>query len=263
MSEQYLVNISGSMIGWDKPQERLEQAFSQEEFVLFSQSIVRLAPSTDRRPHFEVFVRLQEEETNLVPPGTFLPVLEAWDLGPQLDRYVVRKLLAWYQATSRDDWGIAHVNLCNGTPTDADFSSYVASQAKPLQAAQYLCFEFPGAEKAYPASFPALARGLKKIGCRISVGATDDETISFQPMKDFRADFLKIGSRLVQHLTNDEAAVAEVKTAARACRTFGVQTIAQYVESAATLNIVKKLDISFAQGYGVSRPGPLTVPGKD
>jgi EAL domain-containing protein (putative c-di-GMP-specific phosphodiesterase class I) len=78
-------------------------------------------------------------------------------------------------------------------------------------------------------------------------------------MKDFRADFLKIGSRLIQHLVDDEAAVAEVKTASRACRTFGVQTIAQYVENTATLNMLKKLAIGFAQGYGISRPGPLAA----
>jgi EAL domain-containing protein (putative c-di-GMP-specific phosphodiesterase class I) len=36
-----------------------------------------------------------------------------------------------------------------------------------------------------------------------------------------------------------------------------VQTIAQSVENAPTLNALRKLDITFAQGYGISRPSPL------
>src|SRR3954471_18486760 len=120
-SERYLVSIGGSTTGWDRPLDKLAAAFEQKQFILFGQSIVRLAASTDKRPHFEVFVRLEEEEQNLTPPGTFLPLLEHHNLGPKLDRYVVRTLLEWYVTTSKDTWGIAHLNLCDGTLQDKDF----------------------------------------------------------------------------------------------------------------------------------------------
>jgi EAL domain-containing protein (putative c-di-GMP-specific phosphodiesterase class I) len=39
-----------------------------------------------------------------------------------------------------------------------------------------------------------------------------------------------------------------------------VQTIAQYVESAPTLTLLRKFDIDFAQGYGISKPVPWPKP---
>jgi EAL domain-containing protein (putative c-di-GMP-specific phosphodiesterase class I) len=259
--ERYLVNMGGSSTGWDRPLAKLTAAFEQKEFILFSQLIVRLAASPDRRQHFEVFIRLQEEEQNLAPPGTFLPMLEYYSLGPQLDRYVLRNLLDWYRTLRKDDWGLSHLNLCAGTLADQDFCAFVEAECKRKQVgAEYLCFEFPGNEGDYPAGALALARGLKKLGCLISVGATESEGISFRPIKTLQADFLKIGGHLIQQLAQSESAQVEVKTAARACQSFDVQTIGQFVENAPTLNALRKLNINFAQGYGISKPGLLMRP---
>jgi EAL domain-containing protein (putative c-di-GMP-specific phosphodiesterase class I) len=85
----------------------------------------------------------------------------------------------------------------------------------------------------------------------------DNGEIPFRPIKEFGASFVKIGGRLMQELAQSEATVAEVRAAANACRTFDVQTIAQNVENVPTLDLLRKLGIGFAQGYGIARPGPL------
>ncbi len=261
--QRYLVSLAGTISGWDKPQEKLRKAFAEEEFILYGQSIVRLLPAGDKKPHFEVFVRLQEEEQHLAPPGTFLPMLDYYNLGPQLDRYVVHRLLNSFGKKRPGEWGIAHLNLCSGTFADKEFCSFVSEELGREQVpGDCLCFEFPGKEADFPASAQALAENFKKIGCHISVGAMDDDSIAFKPIKELRADFLKIGGGLIRNLATNEAAAAEVRTAARACRSFDVQTIAQYVESAPTLTLLRKLEIDFAQGYGISKPAPLASAAK-
>lgn len=260
--DRYLVSVAGTIGGWDEPRDKLDRAFSQNEFILFSQSIVKLVAGGDKRAHFEVFVRLQEEEQHLIPPGTFLPILEHFNLGSALDRYVVSKLLAGYRTIRREQrGGVAHLNMCAATLADPDFGNFVGAELKRNEiGGDALCFEFPGKETSYPASAIALAEGLRKIGCGISVGAMDDENIPFRPIKELGAHFLKIGGRLIQDLARDQAIEVEVKTAAHACRSFDVQTIAQNVEDAPTLNMLRKLQISFAQGYGISRPAALGIP---
>ena len=255
--QRYLVSLAGAISGWDQSEEKLRKAFADNEFILYGQSIVRLLPAGDKRPHFEVFVRLLEEEQQLIPPGTFLPLLEHYNLAPQLDRYVVHTLLDSYEKKGPGEWGIAHLNLCVSTFSDQEFCVYVGDEIKRTRVpAEFLCFEFPGGESALPADAQQLAEGIKKIGCRISVGAVEDDSISFKPIKELHADYLKIGGGLIRNL-EDHAAAAEVRTAARACRSFDVQTIAQYVESAPTLTVLRKLEIDFAQGYGISKPAPL------
>jgi EAL domain-containing protein (putative c-di-GMP-specific phosphodiesterase class I) len=123
--ETYLVSVADTTSGWDKPQEKLRRAFTQNEFILFSQSIIKLAPGGEKRAHFEVFIRLQEEEQHLIPPGSFLPMLEYFNLGPILDRYVLRKLLGAYRSIKPEKRGVAHLNLCGDTLADPDFCAFV------------------------------------------------------------------------------------------------------------------------------------------
>ncbi len=161
--EGYLVSVAGGASGWDNPQEKFARAFSQNEFILFSQSIVKLAPREDKRAHFEIFVRLQEEEKHLIPPGSFLEMLEQLNLGPELDRYVVRKLLAWHRSLRPEQRGVAHLNLCSSTLADPDFASIVGAELKQNKiGGDALCFEFPGDAASFPAGAAALAEALQK-----------------------------------------------------------------------------------------------------
>jgi EAL domain-containing protein (putative c-di-GMP-specific phosphodiesterase class I) len=57
--------------------------------------------------------------------------------------------------------------------------------------------------------------------------------------------------------SKDLALVQSVVTLARG---LGVMTIAEYVEDAAVLDIVRREGISFAQGYHIGRPGPTLYP---
>ena len=257
-SEGYLVDLSSTVTGWDKPREKLRKAFSQNEFILYSQPIIKLGPGERGREHFEVFIRMKEEEDLMIPPGSFLPMLEYFSLGPTLDRYVLRKLLESYRSIKPGQRGIAHVGLCNDTLASPEFCAFVQEELKRTKTAgELLCFQFPGNEVNDPTSTAALADGLKKIGCQLSVGAMDDKEISFDAIKQFGARFLKISGRLMQGLEQSESIAAEVGAVASKCRWLGVQTIAQNVDNALTLDLLRKLDISFAQGHGIASPAPL------
>mgnify|MGYP003339416733 CR=1 FL=1 len=254
----YLLNVTATMSGWDKPQEKLRQAFTNNEFVLYTQPIIKIGKGAEKRGHFEVFVRLQEEEKHQLQPGSFLPMLEHYCLCPTLDRYVVRKLLAHLRSLKPEQRSVAHLNLCNATLADPDFCDFVTAEIYATELLpELLCFEIPGRETNYPASAVALAENLKEIGCQISIGAMEDGEIPFGPLKELGANYLKLGSRLVNEIAVSEAVAAAVKTAAQACRSFDVQTIAQYVEDVPTLNALRRAEVGFAQGYGIGRPAPL------
>src|SRR5262245_39740416 len=129
-------------------------------------------------------------------------MLEHFHLGPKLDRYVVSKLLAWFRTRKTEIGGIAHLNLCSETFVDQDFCPFVEAELKTMKiGGDSLCFEFPGNEAECPST--AIAEGLRKIGCQVSVGAIDDENIQFHQMRELGATFLKIGRRLIQELTSN------------------------------------------------------------
>ena len=63
----------------------LTGALTRDRFLLYCQPIVQVdAPQADQH-FFEVLVRFRDEEEGLLPPGSFIPVLQDAGLMP-LDR---------------------------------------------------------------------------------------------------------------------------------------------------------------------------------
>src|SRR5262252_4179515 len=87
---------------------RLVAALQGDEFVLYAQSIVPLGSGADDWPFQEIFVRFAEEDAKLLPPGSFLPVLDEFHLLPFLDRWVVNRLARWVRSglSIKPEWHI-------------------------------------------------------------------------------------------------------------------------------------------------------------
>ena len=117
---------SGAQVpDWEEPVERLVQALEQDEFELYAQRIVAL-DKPKAAPMAEVLLRMRQDEHLLLPPGSFLPVFERCGMMPELDRWVVRQVLAGLARGSR--MPCFAVNVSAQTLSDADFVSYVAAE---------------------------------------------------------------------------------------------------------------------------------------
>jgi EAL domain-containing protein (putative c-di-GMP-specific phosphodiesterase class I) len=258
IQQYYLRCLTSDLTGWKNPLQKLAKAFAQNDFVLFSQSILRLQAGDDDRRHLEIFVRLKEEERNLVPPGTFLPILEHYNQGPKLDRYVLRRALVWHRGNHRDHGSVLHMNLCRGTLADLEFPLFVADElAAAGVGGDSLCFEIPDVNKPCEPGTREFARKLRAVGCTVAVANLDPEHISFQPANDLSAGFMKIGGSITRGVAINRTAAARIRAIARACRAFGVHTVAQHVEDRDTLNELRNLGLDYAQGYGISEPQPI------
>lgn len=263
IQQYYLRSLTSDLTGWNDPQGKLVKAFARNEFILYSQPIRALAPGDDRRPHAEIFVRLKEEERNLIPPGMFLPALEHYNFGPKLDRYVLRSALVWYRSSNGGNGPVIHINLCCGTLGDPDFPAFVATELKATGFhGDSLCFEIPDMNRPHEPATLEFAKRLKAAGCHIAVEIPEKERISLQPIKDLAADFVKIGGSLTRSIADDKGQEAKLRALVRACRAFGIRTIAQHVEDQRTLDMLKSLEVDYVQGYGIAKPGPLEASGK-
>ena len=116
----------------DELSDRLVAALRQDEFVLYGQAIVPLAPGESQRPFQEILIRFLEEETKLLPPGSFFPVLEEFGLMHYVDRWVVNRIAKWvrYALTIKPDWLVPQnsINLSTLTLSDSRFAEYTCRQ---------------------------------------------------------------------------------------------------------------------------------------
>ena len=72
--------------------------------------------------------------------------------------------------------------------------------------------------------------------------------------KEVPIDYLKIDGRVIFEILRDPVAMAKVKAIQRVCRTIGVRTIAEQVESETALLALRRLEVDYAQGFGIAAP---------
>ncbi|QKQ25573.1 MASE3 domain-containing protein [Candidatus Reidiella endopervernicosa] len=65
---------------------RIAQALKENRFRLYSQVITPVNIEDGLVPHYELLVRMVDEEGKLIPPGFFLPAAERYDLMGDIDR---------------------------------------------------------------------------------------------------------------------------------------------------------------------------------
>lgn len=234
---------------------RLFAAMQDDEFVLHSQAILPLARQSDGRAFNEVYVRFQEEDEKLLPPGMFLPVLEESGMLPLLDRWVINRMARHVRAGLRQDpqWNVPRyiVNLSDETLADEDFLDYVLQYAdNSYLSFGVLGFDIPCASAvANLGSLMVLMDELRPHGCSLTVADFESAQDMMSELKVLEPQFVKINANGV-----DPEALPELH---RRCQELGAQTIAEYVEDAKVLDRMRKSKLDFAQGFGLAKVKPL------
>jgi Amt family ammonium transporter len=245
--------------------ERFAEALRQEQFSLFCQPIAPLAPGKSDRKHLEIFVRFLEEEEHLLPPGTFLPILEANHLTPALDRWEVQKVLRW-SAEKRDTkvgWQIPifNINIADDTINDGDFARHVLdalyeSRIPPDR----LWFEITVKQlSTFRDPTRQMIAALKALGCAVAVSDFSGTEADVRDYRDAGVQLVKLAGSVVRDIHKNPRALSNLLGMNDACHKFGLQTIAQFVETSETLATLRKAGVDYAQGFRIAVPMPLAL----
>jgi EAL domain-containing protein (putative c-di-GMP-specific phosphodiesterase class I) len=233
-------------------EHRIRDALDEGLFVLHCQPILDL--QTDRVSQHELLLRMRGED-GLVPPGAFLGDAERMGLIHEIDRWVVTEAI---RLLGEDPGLQLEVNLSGASADDSQLLKLIPSEIESAGAdPSRLIFEIT--ETATIASLDharRFAEALRELGCRFALDDFGAGFGSFYYLKHIPVDFLKIDGDFVRspRSRTDELVVDSIVSMARG---IGMQTIAECVEDAATLDDLRLADVDFAQGFHVGRPAPL------
>lgn len=258
---RYLESLVSALTGWNDPEARAERALEENEFLLFGQALVPLKEDGDLPSYIEVLIRLQEEEHNLTPPGAFLPVFEYLGMMPALDRWVIEHALQWWRSESDARNMMLSINLSADTLAVHDFPKFVEDRLRKLDVPpRVLCFELSATEVAV-AAMPVdrAAKKLNALGCQFAIASFGRDSASFGALKAVQASLVKIDGGIVRQMEmhRDPVALTKIRSIQEVCRKAGIRTVAEFVEQQGTLKLLREIGVDYAQGYGVSKPGPL------
>ena len=96
-----------------------------------------------------------------------------------------------------------------------------------------------------------------KPGCRIMVDNFGGVRVSFSHLADLAIDFLKIDGAIVQNIHREATELIKVWAINLACQKVGMRTIAKFVETTETLELLREIAVDYVQGFGIARPEPI------
>ena len=234
---------------------RITKALEDGRFELHRQGIHRIAATDEQHDHYEVLVRMLDEDGSVVPPGSFIPAAERYNLMPQLDRWVIREAFRKL-AAERDPRLVIAINLSGTTLSSEHFVSYVHEQLHESGVdPAAICYEIT--ETAAIANLQRAREFIEemhKLGCKISLDDFGSGLSSFAYLKTLKVDYIKIDGTFVKDIAVDKTDRAMVGAIIRVGEAMGVRTIAEYVESAEVLLLLEKMGVDFVQGFHLDKP---------
>ncbi|QIN79666.1 EAL domain-containing protein [Rubrobacter marinus] len=238
----------------------LRRAVDQEEFLVYYQPKVEL--STGRIIGAEALVRWQSPERGLVSPAKFIPVAEETGLIRPIGGWVLREACfqakRWQGYLPPDYLPVVSVNLSAAQLKHPGFVSEVARTleetgvdpaAVVLEITESMLMD--DAEKGVETLF-----GLKALGLRIAVDDFGTGYSSLSYLKRFPIDTLKIDRSFVDGLGREPGDTAIVRAVMGLARALGLDVVAEGIETAEQLALLRELGCDYGQGYHFARPLP-------
>ena len=253
--DEKLIRQQGEMNAVSK----ITKAMDEERFELFYQSIMPLSP--DGGMHFEILIRMRNEEGFMALPGEFLPAAERFGLMPSIDKLVIRNTLHFFSHNIeiQKALNLCCINLSGKSLDQHDFLEYVVSEIERSGLPhEKICFEIT--ESAAVSNLEraiVFISTLRRFGCRFALDDFGTGMSSFSYLKQFPVDFLKIDGSFIQDIDTDPIKHAMVKSIHEVAKVMNMKTIAEFVENDAVLQTLADIGIEYAQGYHIQKPTPL------
>ncbi|MCW2985128.1 MAG: hypothetical protein JWR63_2698 [Conexibacter sp.] len=231
---------------------RLHEALAQDRFTFHAQPIIDLR--TGEVVQRELLLRLVDPDGTVVAPGAFLPVAEQYGIIDDIDRLVIDR------ATKIAATGCAvELNLSARSIGDAGILEHVERCLEQTGADPgLLVFEIT--ETAIIEDQPAahaFADRLHVLGSKLALDDFGTGYCGFTYLKQIPVDYLKIDIEFVADLATNPGSRHVVEAIIALAQGFGAQTIAEGVEDAATIELLRELGVDQAQGYFIARPEPV------
>jgi diguanylate cyclase (GGDEF)-like protein len=244
--------------GWLK---RINDALAEGAFTLLYQPIVPIDTARmGNMPRVEALLRMSETGGELILPMSFIPVAERYDLMRTIDRWVIERAFSDYRrlAKLRDSPTPAEfsINLSGHTLSSPDFAEFIQEKFTEFGVAPSAIF-LEITETAAIANVErarSLIEALRALGVRFYLDDFGSGLSSFNYLKHFPVDGIKIDGLFVKGIAKNYLDYALVESIQRIGVALGLQTVAEYVESEEIARKLMQIGVTHGQGFHLSPP---------
>ena len=233
----------------------LRRAIESDSLQLVFQPKVSIA--TRRVNSVEALVRWTHPKLGPVPPAEFVPLAEQTGGSRQLTDWVLRAAICQMAEWNRSNLALdVAINLSAGDIVDTGLGDVILRLlAEYRVAATSLVLEIT--ESAMMRDPVTAARNMELLrvaGVRFAIDDFGTGYSSLSQLRKLPVDELKIDRSFISraHESADDASI--VSSTIELGHNLGLKVVAEGVEVAETLLMLRKLGCDYAQGYVISKP---------
>ncbi len=239
--------------------QRIRHSLAEDRLCLYHQEI-RPLKSTGKGLQ-EILVRMVDPSGQHLAPSNFIPIAEHHDLVSSIDRWVVRRSLNQLAQNGQQllDGSRVSINLSGQSLGDEGFLEDILAYLEASEVTTDRIF-FEITETTAVANLSRALHfigELREMGCRFILDDFGSGFSSFAYLRNLPVDILKIDGEFVRSMENDPIRYAMVKAINQVAQVMGIETIAEWVETEATYNMLRDLGVDYVQGYWLHRPEEL------
>ena len=241
---------------------QLREALRTDSFRLDLQPILPLQ-GIARDPHFEVLLRMLDEDGRAIAPEKFLSAASRYQLMPAIDRWVVEHAitaLAQNAALLRQHSACFTINIGGPSIAQPDFADFVEGVVRNSGLPpDTFCFELTEtAAVQNMGRAEGFMQRLRNLGCEFALDDFGTGFSSLSYLKALPVTMLKIDGSFVRDVIADSRSQSMVRAIAQLAKTMCMETVAEYVETDEIRRRVASLGVDYGQGFCLGKPQPMS-----
>jgi diguanylate cyclase (GGDEF)-like protein/PAS domain S-box-containing protein len=238
-------------------ESELRQAFEDRAIELHYQPIVSLA--TGQLAAFEALLRWRHPVRGLVSPAEFLPIAEEMGMTLELGRFALaeacQQMAAWQARFGAGAPGSICVNVSSRQLANAELVNEIAAILERTGlASSRLKLEITETAliRDVPEAHATVSRA-RALGIAWSLDDFGTGYSSLSYLHQFRVDTIKIDQSFVSRLVTDGHGAELVRVIVALAHNFGMDVVAEGVETPEQFAQLQELGCEYAQGYYFSK----------
>ena len=233
--------------------DMVEMALAEGGLVAHAQPILDL--NTGEIVSYELLVRMVSFDGEIIMPDRFLPTAERTGIIVDIDIWILGQA----------------VDILKNNP-DSSFRLNVNASPRTLSDPRYLVAldELVTSSLLEPsrltieitetaiivdvANITDTLRRIKELGCRVALDDFGSGFTSFLHLKQLPIDDIKIDGSFMRNVDDCQSDQHLVRAMVEMAKGLDMQTTAEFVESAASMDMLRSMGVEMAQGYAIGRP---------
>ncbi|MGY6277501.1 EAL domain-containing protein [Methylomonas sp. MgM2] len=233
----------------------IRKALRENDLFLVFQPVVQL--NNGDISHYEVLLRMRGENGEVISPDQFIPVAERMGLIHAVDLWVVENAIDFLAALPSYLSRISlAINLSGAAFQYPDLLQVIRDKLELTWVdASRLTFEIT--ETAAVDNFEwtrDMINKIRQLGCKFALDDFGAGFCSFNYLKTFPVDYVKIDGQFVRNLDKNETDQILVKSMVEIAGKLGKRTIAEFVETPSIALKLKEIGVNLGQGYAFGKP---------